>query len=242
MKALVIDKPGKVILPNNIAAEDSSCREQMKKITDSQNDYTLLSPDETKLQKFLQGDYEYPIYVSSEYLSRFINLENVRIFFELQASAFYQKWLGLMENDFNKKGVLRIRRKSRETDFISKLRDDIFVLSQLFGPAISIHVNQSSKGVTLVHLIGLVKFESGAIAHLEYTTSLEETITFDWSGNKQIVEFNSTEMNPIEPSLENNPLQYSVENIVACAFSLDHELKERLSSLEKRLRAGGEIL
>ena len=77
------------------------------------------------------------------------------------------------------------------------------------------------------------------MAHLEYTFADVEKIELEWSGVKQIIEFDSDEMNPFHPQQGSYlPLSYSADSILHTARQVDENLLNRLEQFTKLLQGG----
>ncbi|RDW20659.1 hypothetical protein [Oceanobacillus chungangensis] len=165
--------------------------------------------------------------------------ENVHVYFELEQYPFFQK---AKEVIANRQGVLRFRRTLPITQSERLIASDLVVFSEFLGEPLDVQVKRTNPKATPNHTIVTIKFENGTMAHLEYTVSdlyKEEQIEFEWSGIKQIIEFNSEEMKPIYPRRYTRlPLTYSVDSILATARKVNQDLLNRLEEFNSLLSGG----
>ncbi|AXI10547.1 hypothetical protein CV093_18370 [Oceanobacillus sp. 143] len=165
--------------------------------------------------------------------------ENVHVYFELEQYPFFQKAKEVIANP---KGVLRFRRMLPVIQAERLIASDLVVFSELLGEPLDVQVKQTNPIVKPNHTIVTAKFDNGTMAHMEYTVSdlnKEEQIEFEWSGIKQIIEFNSEEMKPIHPRRYTKlPLTYSVDSILATARKANQDLLNRLEKFTLVLSGG----
>ncbi|RDW22186.1 hypothetical protein CWR48_00310 [Oceanobacillus arenosus] len=175
------------------------------------------------------------VYIPSTLLN--VVNENLYVYYELEQYPFFKK---IKEVIVNPKGVLRFRRTGIITENQRLIASDLVVFSAILGEPLTIQVKRTTPAVTPYHTIVTVNFGNGTMAHLEYTFSNDdEKIELEWSGIKQIIEFNSAEMNPF--SLKNYtslPLAYSVDSILATARKADQNVLNRLEEFTSLLSGG----
>lgn len=193
--------------------------------TNQLTDETILVPDEA-INVFIPSSSK---------------LENasvsVNVYFELEQYPFFHK---VKEKIKGPKGVLRFRRETRNEGSERLLASDLLVFSSLLGEPESVQVKRTKQEVNPYHIIVTVNFGGGTMAHLEYTFSSEiERIELEWSGIKNIIEFDSKEMNPIDPNSNTNPtLTFSVDSIFATAHKADQEFIETFEKYSQLISGG----
>lgn len=169
------------------------------------------------------------------------SLSNTRVYFDLENYPFYQRAKEMIKTDKNSKGVFRFRRMVKQNEDDSLLASDLYVLSTLLGEPDKITVKRTGKNMTPSHIIVLVSYGSGAIAHIEYTRSNRERIELEWSGFKHIVEFDSDEMAPFTPTNKTrSPLVFSVDSVLKLAHDIDQELLDRLNDYQALINGGAD--
>jgi hypothetical protein len=143
------------------------------------------------------------------------NLNDVKVYHELAQYPFFQQAQSVIQNNGIVKGVFRLRRVVNEAKNTAVIASDLCVLSSLFGDPVFIDVKNSQTNARPNHVIVMIHFAGGVMAHVDYTFSNKESIELEWSGVQQIIEFNSDEMNPFDPgSFTTLPLQYNVDSIL----------------------------
>ena len=169
------------------------------------------------------------------------SVNGLHIYFDLENYPFYQKAKEIIEKAAKPKGVFRFRRMVKQGENASLLIGDLYVLSSLLGEAQDIQVKKTDQSVTPSHTIIMMNFGGGTMAHIEYTVTDRERIELEWSGIKNIIEFDSDEMRPIQPSGNTQlPLSYSVDSIVATAHKVDQTLVDRLNHFSERINGGAD--
>ncbi|MDC3412178.1 hypothetical protein NC797_01225 [Aquibacillus sp. 3ASR75-11] len=162
--------------------------------------------------------------------------DGTKVYFDLECYPFFQKTKEVIRR--NTKGIFRLRRIVENEDN-TLIASDLYVLSTVFGDPESVSVKRSSAEVKPSHVIVMINFGGGTIAHLDYTFSGEDFIELEWSGINTIIEFNSCEMNPFEPKRYTSlPLSYSVEAIFDLSHTVDDRLVERLSNFHNKVNGG----
>ncbi|MFC4557863.1 hypothetical protein ACFO3D_06520 [Virgibacillus kekensis] len=162
----------------------------------------------------------------------------LHVYFELELYPFFQKVRDVITSDPSPKGVFRLRRIMKNKNELI-IADDLYVLDTVFGKPECIYVKQTNRNVSPHHVIVTVNFGGGTMAHLDYTFSNEDLIELEWSGNKKIIEFSSTEMHPVEPAGNSSlPLSYNVDSILALSHKVDGEIMKRHKYLTDLVQGG----
>lgn len=162
---------------------------------------------------------------------------NVYVYFELEQFPFFQK---VKESIAKGKGVLRFKRTTDKTRDDKLMASDLLVFASLLGEPQDLRVKRTNQDTTPYHVILMVNFGNGRMAHLEYTFSdMKEVIELEWSGIKQIIEFNSDEMKPLNPkSCTSLPLAYSADSILNNAKKVDQKLVNRMQNFIGMISGG----
>lgn len=143
------------------------------------------------------------------------NFNHVNVYHELAQYPFFQQAQSVIQENGAAKGVFRLRRVVNEEKNTAVIASDLCVLTSLFGEPALIHVLHSQANTHPNHVIVMLHFAGGVMAHVDYTFSNKESIELEWSGIQQIIEFHSDEMNPFDPkSFTTLPLQYNVDSIL----------------------------
>lgn len=196
----------------------------------------ILEPtvDNIKAAKMGDSDLFVPVTaVSTDDIGR------VKVYFDLENYPFYQVAKEIIAKDKKPKGVFRFRRTANQGETDAVFSGDLFVLTSLLGETESIQIKRTNRNVFPSHTIVMIDFGGGTMAHLEYTISDHERIELEWSGEKQIIEFDSDEMRGIQPgNLTKLPLIHSVDAVLDNAHEVDEELMEKLSYFKKLLSGG----
>jgi hypothetical protein len=175
------------------------------------------------------------IYIPSTLLGS--NIDNVNVFFELEQYPFFQK---VKETITDKKGVLRFKRIIGKKDIEKLVASDLYVFSSILGEPQTIQAKCSDRSKEPYHIIVTINYKEEAMAHLEYTVcESEEQIELEWSGIKQIIEFNSEEMNPFQPK-KYATLSYTLDSIILNARKVDQELVNQLLDYEQLIFGGAD--
>lgn len=185
---------------------------------------------------------EHDIYIPPTLLvDEYENKPHVHVYFDLENFSFFPKAKEVIEKAAHSKSVLRYRRMVKQNDKSSILAWDLYVLSNLFGDVVDMKIKQTDQKIVPAHTILLINFSCGTMAHLEYTVSDRERIEFEWSGIKNIIEFDSNEMCRIQPGDQTkSPILYTVDSILGSAHKIDSKLMKQLSKLEELMSGGGE--
>lgn len=165
--------------------------------------------------------------------------KGLHVYFDLENYSFYQKAKEMIEKETKPKGVFRFRRMVKQGESDSLLAGDLYVLSSLLGDPQDVQVKRTDQSVTPAHTIIMMNFGGGTMAHIEYTVTDRERIELEWSGIKNIIEFDSEEVEIVQSGNKTIPtLVYSVDAILATAYQVDQTLIDRLSHFSG-LIAGG---
>lgn len=167
--------------------------------------------------------------------------QGIKVYFDLENYPFYQKAQEIIQREDKPKGVLRFRRTLKQAVNKSIIAEDLYVLSSLLGELEDIQVNRSNRTVLPTHMIVMINFGGGTMAHLEYTFTQtdQERIEFEWSGVKNIIEFDSEALKPIQPDHHRNlALIYPVDSILNTAHQVDQALMDQLDYFKKLINGG----
>lgn len=182
---------------------------------------------------------DYHVFIPVNDLAKYDH-ESVSVYFDLEIYPFFQKAKEVIEQETERRGVFRFRRMVNENTGLSLLAGDLYVLAELFGEPENISIKKTSENTLPIHVIVLVNFGGGTMAHIEYTVTNHERIELEWSGMNHIIEFDSDEMSPFQPVNQTAlPLAYSLDSIMEKAHKVDNELIEKLNKYSN-LIAGGE--
>lgn len=216
---------------------------QLESIDDIEegDDVSLLSVKEEHLSQ-LDALKKYETVIPARFLKEdVVTGEHVKVFFDLENYPFYQRAKAVIEQEEERKGVFRYRRTVSQKGELVTLAEDLYVLSTLFGDAEKLSIKQTDQDVVPAHTIITVNFGRGTMAHIEFTVSDHERIELEWSGVKNIIEFDSDEMSPIQPIDETKlPLQYTVDSVLENAHLADTTLYEKLQNYVAYVNGGGE--
>lgn len=186
-----------------------------------------------------QGSYHHYIPYKSEILKLEEKGISPYVYFDLASYSFYREAKQIIQEGEDLRGVLRFRRTVISKEDISLLAGDLFVLNKLLGGYEEIFVKKTKPSDKVFHIIVLLKFKNGAMAHVECTRTREERIEFEWSGLNDIIEFDSNEMSPFRPGeYTAYPLVHSIEVLIQDAITLDSAEKKELQNFERII--GGE--
>ncbi|WP_042146681.1 hypothetical protein [Paucisalibacillus sp. EB02] len=154
-----------------------------------------------------------------------VNHNDVKVYHELAQYPFFQQAQSIIQENGAVKGVFRLRRVLNEVKNTAVIASDLCVLVSLFGEPVLLDVKHSQANIATLHVIVMIHFSGGIMAHVDYTFSGKESIELEWSGVKQIIEFNSDDMNPVDPkNYTMLPIQYSVDSILQSAEPVDQVL------------------
>lgn len=167
--------------------------------------------------------------------------DNVHVYFDLENYPFYQTAKGVIQQESKAKGVFRFRRTVKNQNNESLFASDLMVLSAIFGEAEKVTVRKTNAEITPSHTILMLNFGGGTMAHIEYTVSDHERIELEWSGIKNIIEFDSNEMRPILPAEKTNlPLTYTIDTVLAHAQKTSESLYDQLKGYEEIIAGGAD--
>ena len=77
------------------------------------------------------------------------------------------------------------------------------------------------------------------MAHIEYTIHHQERVELEWSGIKNIIEFDSDEIKSAQPGSKTTlPLAFSVDSILATGHQVNQHIIGRLAHFEKLISGG----
>lgn len=162
-----------------------------------------------------------------------------KVYFDLENYPFYQAAKEIISRNAKPKGVFRYRRTVDQNKDNTVFATDLFVLTELLGEPVDINIKQTDQSRVPSHTIVMVNFGGGTMAHIEYTVSDHERIELEWSGDKNIIEFDSNEMRGITPgNMTNLPLMYSVDTILETAHEVDEDLLNSLDRFKELLNGG----
>ncbi|WP_060678222.1 hypothetical protein [Virgibacillus halodenitrificans] len=182
----------------------------------------------------------YDVYVPSSLITDDYcgSYNNLYTYFELENYPFFKKLKDVIKKDENKKGVFRFRRKVSEKEQ-KTISSDLYVLNFVFGDIENVEFAHSDRGYEPFHVILLVHYINGTFAHLEYTFTDEDSIEFDWSGLKRIIEFDGNEMNPVKTNDQSSSLMLYTDTILSTACQVNEELMTKLNSFKRLVDEGG---
>lgn len=167
--------------------------------------------------------------------------ENVYTYFDLENYPFYQAAQKIIKKEAKPKGVFRYRRMVEKDTGDALFASDLYILASLLGEPEDIKVKKTDPNGFPAHIIVLVNFGGGTMAHIEYTISDQERIEFEWSGIKNIIDFDSVKMTPMEPKNKTAlPLSYSVDSIVSLAHKVDQSLLDQLEKYSQLINGGAQ--
>lgn len=162
--------------------------------------------------------------------------DNVYVYFDLEQYPFYQK---VKEMIGNPKGVLRFRRIISKAESSRIAASDLYVFMLLLGEPKHVQVKRTNHEVKPYHLIVMVDFGEGTMAHLEYTFYDKERIELEWSGIGNIIEFNSEEMTPVNQQKHVSlPLLYNVDSVLKYGKKANQDLVDRLEKFNEIIFGG----
>lgn len=167
------------------------------------------------------------------------DINKVKVYFDVENYPFFQAAKKNIMKEAKPKGVFRFRRTVEQGQSDDIFASDLLVFSSLLGEVVDIKVKRTDVNVIPSHTIVMINFGGGTMAHVEYTVSDHERIELEWSGEKNIIEFDSNEMRPIQPASETRlPLVYSVDTILETAHSVDQKLIDTFDYFKKLLSGG----
>ncbi|WP_277585284.1 hypothetical protein [Psychrobacillus antarcticus] len=181
------------------------------------------------------------IYLPYSLLMEKYRNEQIFVYFELEALSFFQSFAQIVKNDANPKGVFRFRRTINRENLQPLIAGDLYVFSSLFGVPKDIHIKKTDSSKAPRHIIIMINFGGGTMAHIEYTVGDQEKIEVEWSGIKNIIEFDSDQMKPVIPNDKTLlPLTYSVDAILSSAKVIDDKMIMQIDDFQKLLDGGAQ--
>src|SRR5699024_4374529 len=199
----------------------------------------VLNDKEEHVQAIIDAEHE--VYLPAGTLKAAHQRPNVKVYFDLENYPFYQKAKELIQKETKPQGVLRFKRTTNRALNQSLMTEDLYVLSSLLGEPIDVQVKQTNPSIHPIHVILMINFGDGTMAHLEYTFTQtdEQQIEFEWSGVKNIIEFDSETLKPIQPDYRRNlALVYPVDSILQTAREVNEELIDQLDHVKKLIDGG----
>lgn len=206
--------------------------EKLMEINGEQGSFVMDATEENVKALEKRG---YDFFIPSSLLKYVNEDSNAKVYFDLECHPFYRKIKEVIETGNKANGVFRFRRMVRE-DNLDIMAEDLYVLSLLFGEPKEKHIKRTERNSGTSHIILMIRFDSGAMAHVEFTVTNVERVELEWSGIKQIVEFNSDELKG-----QLLPLQYDTMDLVDSAKRINAELIDEVR-FYKNLIAGGTLI
>lgn len=164
---------------------------------------------------------------------------NVSVYFDLENYPFYQQAKAIISQVENPKGVFRFRRTVTTAEDQSLFVGDLYILAGLLGEPEDVYVKMTDQSVTPAYIILMMNFGGGKMAHIEYTIHHQERIELEWSGIKNIIEFDSDEIKSARPGSRSTlPLAFSVDSILATGHQVNQHIIGRLAHFEKLISGG----
>ncbi|MFC4025080.1 hypothetical protein ACFOUV_14895 [Oceanobacillus longus] len=203
-----------------------------------ENEIFIVDDNEANIEAFM--DETDQVYIPFKLLDRATAKGNVHVYFELEQYPFFQK---IKDAITVPKGVLHFKRTISTAESTQLIASDLIVFSAILGEPVDVKVKQTNPTVAPHHQIVTVNFGEGTMAHLEYTIGkADEKIELEWSGIKQIIEFDSEEMKPLVPGgYTSLPLTFSVDSILTTAVKADEKLLERLQKFTQLITGGAKV-
>ncbi|MEK4244067.1 hypothetical protein MKZ20_01840 [Psychrobacillus sp. FSL K6-2684] len=220
---------------NNIelAQADKLHSVEQQVMINSKKSSFVMDATESNLRALEKRGHEF--YIPSDLLKHVNEDSNAKVYFDLECHPFYQKIKEVIEKGITSNGVFRFRRISKGNN-PQLIADDLYVLSLLFGEPKEKHIKKSKLETVIRHIILMIRFESGVMAHVEFTFANVNRIELEWSGIKQIVEFDSENLRG-----QLLPLQYSANDLVSSAKKIDAVLMDKVRYY-KNFVAGGALI
>lgn len=235
MTKIVLGKKDKIDVRTTL--EDVTYLDSVTEVNENQK---IVFTEDTETNLSAIGTQKQAVYIPAHQLTAEQEIaDNVHVYFDLENYPFYQAAKKVIEKEPKPKGVFRYRRMVEEATGEALFASDLYILASLLGEPEDIKVKKTDAFVLPAHIIVLVNFGGGTMAHIEYTISNDERIEFEWSGTKNIIDFDSVEMTPVQPNHYTAlPLTYSVDSIVSLAHTIDQSLVDQLNQY-KQLISGG---
>lgn len=214
--------------------------ESLSGVKDSDKDVSLLSATEVNVAE-IEKVAAFETIIPARFLkAEHAEADQVKVYFDLENYPFYQRAKQVIEQEEERKGVFRYRRTVSRKENLISLAEDLIVLTNLFGQAEKISIKQTDQEIIPAHTIITINFGGGTMAHIEYTVSDHERIELEWSGVKNIIEFDSHEMSPIQPLKHTKlPLLYTVDSVIENAHVADKELLALFTHYVSYVNGGG---
>lgn len=217
-----------------LALQTVSVLESVEQLTEAGHGETtfVLAATDANLQALKNESHQ--VFIPSTMITGDSQNLNMNIYFDLENYPFYQKAKELISQEDNTKGVFRFRRTVTLADDKSLFVGDLYVLAGLLGEPEDIYVKMTDQSITPAYIILMLNFGGGKMAHIEYTIHPQPRIELEWSGIKNIIEFDSDEIKPAQPGSKTTlPLAYSVDSILATGHQVNTHIIERLTHFEK---------
>ena len=222
-----------------LAVKNVSVLESVEQLTEADNSETtfVLAATDENLQ-VLKNESHY-VFVPSAMVTSEGQNANVSLYFDLENYPFYQQAKEIIRQGENSKGVFRFRRTVTTAEDQSLFVGDLYVLTGLLGEPEDVYVKMTDQSVTPNYIILMMNFGGGKMAHIEYTIQQQERIELEWSGIKNIIEFDSDEIKPAQPGSKTTlPLAFTVDSILATGHQVNRSILERLTHFEKLISGG----
>lgn len=223
-----------------LASKKVSVLESVDQISEGNHSETVfvLAATAENLHALKNGSHH--IFVPSTMITGKTQNEQVSIYFELENYSFYQQAEEIIRQGENSKGVLRFRRTVPTVEDRSLFVGDLYILTGLLGEPEKVYVKTTNQCATSAYVIMMMNFGGGKMAHIEYTIHHQERIELEWSGIKNIIEFDSDEIKPARPGSGTTlPVTISVDSILANGHPVNEHLLERLIHFEKLIGGTG---
>lgn len=205
--------------------------------TDIQENTYVMESTEENLQAIVGTKHQAYIPVTALKMNDLVFDTNV--YFDLESYSFYQAAKEIIQKEDKPKGVFRFRRMVQSDNKNELIASDLYVLSSLLGDPEHVQVKQTDHSIIPSHVIIMINFGGGTMAHIEYTFTDQERIEFEWSGVKNIIDFDSETLKPIQPDHPKNlALVYPVDSILAKSHRVDQALIDRLNHFKKLINGG----
>ncbi len=222
-----------------LAVKPVSVLESVEQLTAIDNDETIYVLAATDENLYALKNELHHVFMPSVMVTGENQNAKASIYFELENYPFYQQSKEIINQGRNFKGVFRFRRTVTTAEDQSLFVGDLYVLAGLLGEPEDVHVKTTDRSVTPVYIIMMMNFGGGKIAHIEYTIHHQERIEFEWSGIKNIIEFDSDEIKPAQPGSKTKlPLSFSVDSILATGHQVNQHIIGRLARFEKLISGG----
>ena len=222
-----------------LAVKNVSVLESVEQLTEADNGETtfVLAATDENLQALENESYH--VFVPSAMVTGEGQHANCSIYFELENYPFYQQAKEIISQGENSKGIFRFRRTVTMAEDQSLFVGDLYVLAELLGEPEDVYVKTTDQSVTPAYIILMMNFGGGKMAHIEYTIHHQERVELEWSGIKNIIEFDSDEIKSAQPGSKTTlPLAFSVDSILATGHQVNQHIIGRLAHFEKLISGG----